>query len=592
MNTTANVRDRRVASASGRARRARRAGLLLAACGLWSAPAAAQSSTEHESLVRQAMARYEAERAAGEERQTAPTAQAAAPGGVRDLRLAEAVELALSQNLDIAVERLTPQATDFQLAGLKAGYRPLASSTLGQRNQVNPPTNQLNGGQRVTNDTTTYNFGVAQTVPWGGGSFALSFNNNRLDTSNLFANYNPTYTAVLTATYTQPLLRGFKIDNLRQQIAVTQVNQAIAEETLRATISTTTANVRNAYWDLAYARAAVDVARRSLELADKLVEDNQARVEVGTLAPIDVVQAEAEAATRRQTLAQAEATLATAQLALKRLIVTGTSDPLWSQELSAIDSPQIDVPPLDVEGGVRHALERRTDLITARKNLESSDINIRYWHNQQLPDVNLQAIYGAQGIGGTQFLRDGTGLGSNITGTIPGGYGDALNILSGRDFPTWNVAFNISYPIGGSNADAQHARNRVLRTQQNTRLKALELTVATEVTNAALQVQANTRRVDAARAARALAERRLEAEQSKFEVGLSTNFFVVQAQRDLADAQNVELRALTDLQKALVTYERAQESPASAGGGGGGGNNTTGTNNTTTGTGGTTGGGN
>ena len=116
-----------------------------------------------------------------------------------------------------------------------------------------------------------------------------------------------------------------KIDNLRQQIAITRVNQSIAEETLRATISTTTANVRNAYWDLAYARAAVDVARRSLELADKLVEDNRARVEVGTLAPIDVVQAEAEAANRRQTLAQAEATLATAQLALKRLIVTGTT---------------------------------------------------------------------------------------------------------------------------------------------------------------------------------------------------------------------------------------------------------------------------
>jgi outer membrane protein TolC len=114
----------------------------------------------------------------------------------------------------------------------------------------------------------------------------------------------------------------------------------------------------------------------------------------------------------------------------------------------------------------------------------------------------------------------------------------------------------------------------VQRTQQTTRLRALELQVATEVTNAALQVQANLRRVDAARAARALAERRLEAEQSKFEVGLSTNFFVVQAQRDLSDAQNVELRALTDLQKALVTYERAQQAPAGGGGGGGATTNT------------------
>ena len=373
-------------------------------------------------------------------------------------------------------------------------------------------------------------------------------------------------------------MRGFGTDNLRQQIAITQVNRDIAAEQLRGTIATTVANVRNAYWDLAYARAAVDVARRSLELAEKLVEDNKARVEVGTLAPIDVVQAEAEAANRRQTVAQVEATLSTAELSLKRFLVTGTSDPLWSLELRATDLPQLDTPPLDIEGAVRTALSRRTDLMTARKNLDSNDITLRFWRNQTLPDVGLQLNYGAQGVGGTQFIRSGTGLGSTVTGTIPGGYGDALSLLRARDFPTWNASVNVSYPIGGSNADAQLARTRVQRTQQSTRLGSLELHVATEVTNNALQVQSNVRRVEAARAARALAERRLEAEQSKFEVGLSTNFFVVQAQRDLADAQNVELRALTDLQKALVNFERAQESPAggagsgvSSGQGGGGG---------------------
>jgi outer membrane protein TolC len=543
----------------------------LAAVVLLPFSAAAQDA-RHEALVREAVARFDAESAT-----VAPAAPAAAAvqvTGLRELRLADAVELALKQNLDIAVERLNPDAVAFQLAGLKNNYRPSATSTIGQRSQVNPPTNQLNGGQRVTNDTTTYNFGLSQLMPWGGGTFGLTFNNSRLDTSNLFANFNPTYTSTLTATFTQPLLRGFGIDTLRQQIAITQVNRDIAEESLRATIATTVANVRNAYWDLAYARAAVDVAQRSLDLAEKLVEDNKARVEVGTLAPLDVVQAEAEAANRRQTLAQVEATLQTAQLTLKRLIVTGTSDPLWDQELRAVDVPQIEVPPLDVAGAVRTALEKRTDLVTARRNLDSNDVTMRFWRSEARPDLDLQFNYGAQGIGGTQFIRQGTGLGSTIIGTIPGGYTDALSILRARDFPTWNLALTMTYPIGGNNAEAQHARTRVQRTQQTTRLRALELQVATEVTNAALQVQANLRRVDAARAARALAERRLEAEQSKFEVGLSTNFFVVQAQRDLSDAQNVELRALTDLQKALVTYERAQQAPAGGGGGGGATTNT------------------
>lgn len=531
--------------------------------GLLGGTATAGQDARIDALVRDAVARFDAASAAPEIRAATGTQ----PVGIRELRLSDAVELALRQNLDIAVERLTPQAADFQIAGLRNGFRPLASSTVGLRAQVNPPTNLLNGGQRVTNDTATYNFGVTQEVPWGGGNFSLVFNNNRLATSNTFANFNPTFTSTLTATYVQPLLRDFRIDTLRQQLQIARINRDIGEETLRATIAQTVANVRNAYWDVAFARAAVDVAQRSLELAERLVQDNQARVEVGTLAPLDVVQAEAEAANRRQTLAQVEATLATAQLTLKRLLVTGTADPLWDQEVRAVDTPQLDVPPLDVGGAVRTALERRTDLAVSRKNLDSNDVNLRFWQNQTRPAVDLQVNYGAQGIGGTQFIRSGTGgIGSTVIGTIPGGYTDALSLLGARDFPTWNAAVTMSYPIGGNNADGQYARTRVLRTQQTTRLRALELQVATEVTNAAVQVQANTRRVDASRAARALAERRLEAEQSKFDVGLSTNFFVVQAQRDLADAQNAELRALTDLQKALVTFERAQEAPAGGGG--------------------------
>ena len=540
--------------------------VLLAVTTAHSAAAQSQEDARRDSLVRDAVARFARESPTATPA-PAPARAVAQTASVRELRLIDAVELALSQNLDIAVERLTPQATDFQLAGLRNNYRPLASSTMGMRSQVNPATNQLVGGNRVTNDTTTYNFGVAQEVPWGGGNFAVTFNNNRLATSNLFANFNPTFTSTLTASYIQPLLRDFGIDTIRQQIAVAQINRDIGAETLRATIAQTIANVRIAYWELAYARAAVDVAQRSLDLAQKLVEDNQARVEVGTLAPIDVVQAEAEAANRRQTVAQVEATLATAQLTLKRLLVNGTSDPIWTQELRATDVAQLDAPPLDIEAAVRNALDKRTDLATARKNLDSNDVTLRFWRNQTRPAIDLNLTYGAQGIGGPRLERTGTGVGSGLTGnSIPGGYTDALQLLRARDFPTWNAAVTVSYPIGGTNADGQYARTRVLRTQQSTRLRALELQVATEVTNAALQVQANVRRVEAARAARAFAERRLEAEQSKFEVGLSTNFFVVQAQRDLADAQNVELRALTDLQRALVTFERAQEAPAGGGG--------------------------
>ena len=552
----------------------------VAAVAVWSVSAAAQSPAPppsegsgpqtQDSLVRDALARYQAGIDAIQNGSLttgvpAPSLQANRP--LRELRLTEVVQLALEKNLDISVERLNPQGVDLQIAGLRNTYLPTLTSTVGQRDNAQLPRDQLQGGQNVSIGTTTYNAGIAQTLPWLGGSMNVAWNNNRQDSSSSFVTFNPTYTTGLTATYTQPLLRGLFTDQTRQQLAVTQINREISEETLRATITQTLANVRSSYWDLVFARSAVDVAQRALALADKLVEDNRARVEVGTLAPLDIVQAEAEAANRRQQLALAEATLQTAELSLKRYIVSGTEDPMWRQELVPIDLPSLEAAPTDIEGAVRRGLERRTDLVNARKNLQSSDISIRYFRDLTLPEVDFVASYGAQGIGGTSIQRAGLGS-TSIINTIPGGYTDALRLLTNRDYPNWNLQFNISYNLFGSQAEANHARARLQRNQAQARLRALELQVATEVTNAALSVQSNLKRVEAAVAARELAEKRLEAEQSRFEVGMTVNFFVVQAQRDLRDAQNAELRALADYRKSLVVFERVQESP----GGGGGGN--------------------
>lgn len=541
----------------------------LAALTLLSVPVSSRAqapddASRRELVVRQALAQYET--ALKEQAQPTPALPPPGSAGRRDLRLEEAVELALEKNLDIQVERLNPQSVDLQIAQLHNNYKPVASSSFGQRSFYQLPRSQLVGGAQVVDDTTTFNAGISQSFRWYGGNATLAFNNNKITSTSNNVLFNPSFTSSLLASYTQPVLRGFRIDNTRQQLLVTQINQDIAEDNLRGTVTATLANVRNAYWDLVFARSAVEVALRSLQLAEKLVEDNKARVEVGTLAPIDVIQAEAQAANNRQTLALAEATQQTAQLALKRFLVSGTEDPLWVQEIIPADLPSLAPPPADVEGAVRSALDKRTDLRNARKSIESTDVNIRFFRNQALPALDLVASWGAQGIGGDQFDR--SGLGGTPVLISSGGFRDALSLLGNRDFPQWNVQMNISYPLGGSPADAQHARARVQRQQAVARVRALEVQVAAEVANAALTVQSNLKRVDAARAARELAEKQLEAEQSKFEVGMSTNFFVVQAQRDLADAENVELRAVTDYRKSLVTFERAQEAPASGSGGG------------------------
>ncbi len=502
------------------------------------------------------------------------TQPGAPSGSLRELRLEEAVAIALEKNLDIQVARLEPQSVDFLIAGFRNIYRPSVVSTVGLRDQYQLPTSSLNGGTKVNNGTTTYNFGLAQNVNKYGGSYTLNWSNSRVETSNTFSTFNPSFTTNLVATYSQPLLRGFRIDNTRQQLLINLISRDISEESARATITQTLANVRNAYWDLVFAQSAVEVAQHATELADKLVQDNQARVEVGTLAPLDIVQAQAESATRRQNLAAAEATAQTAELTLKRFMVSGTDDPLWRQTIRPVDLPSLGPAPSDIDGAIRKALTERTDVISAKKNLDSNDVSLRYFKNQSMPAVDLNASYGAQGLGGTAIVRTGPLGNQTVAEIIPGGYGDALSLLRARDYPTWNLNLTMSYPIGGNQADAQHARARLQRTQALTRLRALEVQIAAEVANAALTVQSNLKRVEAATAARGLALKRLEAEQSRFEVGMTTNFFVVQAQRDLRDAQNTELRALADYRKSLVNFERAQQSPA--GGGAAGLNATTG----------------
>jgi outer membrane protein len=519
------------------------------------APVGAQEVTDHvRSLVRQALQQSGQNPTPADAAGTLLSQQ----GPTVDLTVDEAVARALERNLDIRVERLNPRLQDFTIAALEANYRPNLTSLFSNGSRVQFTTSQTAGADRLSSDTIQYNGGIAQNLKWGGGSYTVGFTNRRVDSSNLFATRNPSYNSDLNFAYVQPLLRGFKIDNTRAQLRISTIQREINEVTLQTRLTNTLANVRNAYWDLVYAIRATEVARRSLELSSKLVEDNRARVEIGTLAPIDIVQAQAEEANRRQALAAAEATRQTAELTLKRLIVSGTDDPMWRSTINPVDQPSILTSPIDLEAAVARALGTRTDVLTAQKQLEQTDVTLKSLVNLTLPALDLQASYGLTGLGGTQFVRQGNQLGAPVSTTVPGGYFDAIRNITGFDAPAWNLQLNLSYPIGRTAAEANHARAKLQRQQTEAQLKALELTVATEVTNAALTVQSGLQRMQAATVARELAEKRLEAEQSKFDVGMSTNYQVVQAQRDLRDALNIELQAILAYNRALVDFERSQ----------------------------------
>jgi outer membrane protein len=542
---------------------------MVAALAFSNVPVAAQQRTSEARI--QELIREAGRIAAQGQTSTPTTAQQGgqttgpAAGPKVSLTLDDAVKLALDRNLDIAVQQLNPQISDLAVASVRSVYYPSLTSTIATQSLTQASTNTITGGSigsGVTNGTSTWNGGVTQSVPWGGGNYTLTLNNARGTSDAAIQRYNPSYTPVWSAQYVQPLLRGFRTDSTRQQLQVTKINRDITDVQLKATITNTLSNVRNAYWDYVFAMQSVDVARQSLDLANKQVEDNQTRVQVGTMAPIDVVQAQAQAASALQNLVVAQASMRTSELALKRMIVSGTEDPNWNATIDPVDRPDFRPEEIDLDAAIRRALSQRTDLAIAQKDVQANDATLRYLNDQTKPQADLQANYGLAGVGGTQIFRTGTGVGGDlgqVTETIPGGYGNSLSSLWSGSFPRWTVGVNISYPLGLSSQQASVARARVQLNQVKAQLKQIELQVATELTNQAITIRSNAERVQAAQAARELAQKQLDAENSKFAVGMSTNYFVITAQNQLATAQNNELQAILNYRKSLVDFDRLQQ---------------------------------
>ncbi|HJN45595.1 MAG: hypothetical protein CL477_12110 [Acidobacteria bacterium] len=490
-------------------------------------------------------------------------AAALQPGGaaVRHLTVDEAVTLGLEQNLDLRVERLNPQIQDLGVAEARSVYTPMLSTTLQGNNRNSPSNSFLSGGDlKVTDRLLSDSVDVVQDVPWAGGRYSASWDNSHSSTTNIFSSFDPILRSNLNLSYTQPLLRNLRIDGPRQQIAITRANREISDIQLRRTIVQTERNVRNAYWELVFAQSFLEVQQQSLALAEESLRNNRTRVEVGTMAPIDIVEAESEVARNDEAVILAEAGVARAEDQLRTLILDPDAPDFWSTRIQPSDSPVLQAQAVDVDAAVRHALDTRTDLDTQDKTIETTDTNIRYYRNQRLPDVNLQVNYALSGLGGTRLVR-GDGFPGPIIGQEQTSFGSVLGDIFSNDFPNWTVGVTVAYPIGTSLADANLERARLLRNQAELSRRSLEVRIASEVRDAGRNVTTNLQRVEATRAARQLAERRLSAEQRKFEVGLSTTFLVFQAQRDLASARSNEERAILDYIRSLVDFNAVQEIP-------------------------------
>jgi outer membrane protein TolC len=492
--------------------------------------------------------------------------QTTAPAGPA-LRIGqdEAVKMALENNLGIQTERLNPRIRELAVSQAYAAYAPVLFGSTSRNSNTSPPTNFLQTGVAVTSTANFQsNAGLQQNLRWFGASYSASLNGYRATSDEPLAVFSPQLGSTLNFQYDQPLLRDFKIDNLRQSILQSQNQQQIADIQLAERVTQTSRAVRNSYLNLVAAMSGLQVAEQSLELARQALRNNERRVEVGTMAPIDIVSAEAEVARNEENVIVQQGNIEAAQDALRTLIMNPNQPDFWSTRIEPAEQPVLTPRPLNVEAAVTNALANRTDLAQVRKQIESTDISIKFNENQKMPALDFQARYGVTGVGGTryQYGPEPEGGGTRpIVNQSQRSFGDVLRDVFGNDFRNWTVALNISYPLGTSTADAALAASRLQRQQAQVAMRDLETEIARQVRDAGRQVSTTLKRVEATRKSRELAERSLVAEEKRLEVGLSDSFRLFQFQRDLANARQAELNAIIAYNRALINFEAIQSVP-------------------------------
>jgi outer membrane protein len=473
--------------------------------------------------------------------------------GKVELSLEDAIAVALHRNLGLVVQRYNEAESRFNLTQSMGIYDLLGTAEVNAYSETSPSASNLDGADVVTNQGQTWNFGLSQLVS-SGGTVALDFNNARSESNSTFATLNPAFRSDFDLSFRQPLLRNRGRKLTERNIQVARTNLEISRETFGQQVSDSIQRVVNAYWALVGARNTLTVTERSLELAKQLHEQNKVRVDVGTLAPLELVQSEAGIATREEEIIRARAAVRDAEDILRQLLNLESGD-LWEAEIETTTEAEGERWPVDMDAAIERALANRPEVTSKRLSIQNLELDADYRRNQVLPQLDLSARYGFNGLGGDFTERDF--LTGEILRQVPGGYSDALNQITDASFEGWAVAVNVSYPMQNRAAEAQLAKADVALERANAELDNLELGVITEVRKAARALQTAAQQIDSARVSRRLQQRTLEAEQKRYDNGMSTSYRVLEIQRDLIDASNREVAAVTGYRIALAAFLRA-----------------------------------
>lgn len=471
--------------------------------------------------------------------------------GTLRLQLEDAIAIALRRNLDISLQRFDREQS---LLGIHSGrgiYDLRSSLDLTVAQGDSPSALVTAGVPVLESDFRRFDFGLSQLTPWGG-VLELGIDGTRQDTNNQDVAFRPLFNAGGNLTLTQPLLRGFGYEVTNQEILVAQINSNINIELFEQQVSSVLLQVEQAYWSLVEAQEQLGVARESLTLAEDLHERNRIQVEVGTLAPIELVQSEATIAQRQEDIITAEARLRDAGDELLRLL--NLPDAMAEGlEVVPVTEPSTEAVEIDVDAAIALALEERPELRSQQLAVDRLAVDAKVARNQLLPQANLVLDYSAEGQAGSGVFDIGEGEPLIIDTDL----GDALNDVWSREFTGWSIGLSVAFPIQNRRARAQRSIADLELQQARTELDQLRLGVITEVRAAARAVRTALQQIESARVTRRLQERNLEAEQKRYENGMSDSFRISQIQNDLTAARSREVTSVTNYRSRLASYHQA-----------------------------------
>jgi|SRR5579859_558889 len=472
------------------------------------------------------------------------------------LHVKDFIALVLKNNTEINLARLDVLTAADAILSAKAPFDPNVTAGFSSTRQEQPQFSQIGGAAQLNSLSQQSNLGYQQTLSTGQ-AVNFGFSGNRFSSNSQFNVFNPNVFTGLNFSVTQPLLQGRRNLQLRTPLIIARTQLLITSEQSEARIADLVGGAAQQYWDAIQARDNIKVQQQAYDLAQKSYERDKLALDLGALPALDIFQSQSQVAQRKVAVIQAQYFYRDALDGLRRLMGADVNPATRNIEIVLEDDPATaPVPVLGPDEAVAAALQKRPELSAIRRHQGVNEMNARVARDSMLPRFDLSAIGGASGLGGNQIPVSGP-LGTGPTTFIPGGLGDALHQMFAFQAPYYGFAINMTIPVRSSSAQANLADALVNRARDRYTERQLEQQIIQQVKFATNQLNMSLAQIDASKTARDLAQKNVEAEQQKYELGGVTAFEVLDAQSRLASVEGSLLQAYVDYQKAVVAYQRA-----------------------------------